>query len=56
MCSADAGFVRNSLEEAGIVINYDKSVWEPVQKLEWLGLFWDSEQFSLYIPDRRIND
>ena len=56
MCSADACFVRNSLEEAGFVINYDKSIWEPVQKLEWLGLFWDSEQFSLYIPERRIND
>ena len=56
MCSADACFVRNSLEEAGFVINYDKSIWEPVQKLEWLGLFWDSEQLSLYIPERRIND
>ena len=56
LCSADANFVRNSLEKAGFVINYGKSVWEPVQKLEWLGLFWDSEHFSIYIPERRIND
>ena len=56
LCSADAEFVRSSLEQAGFVINYDKSIWEPVQRLEWLGLFWNSEQFSLCIPDRRIQD
>ena len=47
LCSADADFVRNSLENVGFVINYDKSIWEPIQKLEWLGMYWDSEQFSL---------
>ena len=54
--SADAVFVKNSLLKAGFVINLEKSIWEPVQKLEWLGLFWDSERFSLYIPDRRVDD
>ena len=49
-------FVINSLVKAGFVINSEKSIWEPVQKLEWIGLFWDSAHFSLYIPDRRIDD
>ena len=39
LCSADAVFVKNSLVKAGLVINWEKSIWEPVQKLEWLGLF-----------------
>ena len=56
LCLADAYFVRNSLEKAGFVINYDKSIWEPVQKLEWLGLFWDSEHFALSTPERRVGD
>ena len=56
LCLADAYFVRNSLERAGFVIYYDKSIWEPVQKLEWLGLFWDSEHFALSIPERRVGD
>ena len=39
LCSADAVFVKNSLVKAGFVINWEKSIWEPVQKLEWLELF-----------------
>lgn len=27
-----------------------------VQCLEWLGLIWDSKQFILKVPERRIND
>ena len=56
LCSVDAEFVRNSLEKAGFVINYEKSVWPPIQRLEWLGLFWDSVLFSMSIPERHIND
>ena len=56
LCSADAVFVKNSLVKACFVINWEKSIWEPVQKLEWLGLFWDSELFSLYLLDRRVDD
>ena len=56
MCSADAVFVKNSLVKAGFAINWEKSIWEPVHKLEWLGLFWDSEMFSLYVHDRRVDN
>ena len=50
LCSVDAEFVRNSLEKAGFVINHEKSVWRPIQRLEWLGLYWDSVFFQCLYP------
>ena len=44
------------LVKAGFVIDSEISIWEPIQKLEWLRLFLDSEFVSLFIPDRRIDD
>jgi uroporphyrinogen-III decarboxylase len=34
----------------------DKSVFTPAQSIEWLGIIWDSVNFSLQIPDRRVQD
>jgi hypothetical protein len=42
---ADSYFVKNSLEMAGFLINQEKSIWFPVQELEWIGIFWNSENF-----------
>lgn len=53
---ADSYFVKNSLEMAGFLINKEKSIWFPVQELEWIGIFWNSEKFCISIPQRRIND
>ena len=33
-----------------------KSIFHPVQEIEWLGLLWRSSNFSLCIPQRRILD
>ena len=52
----DANFVRNTLHEAGLVINEEKSIWIPVQRLEWVGLIWGNQMFSIEIPDRRTLD
>jgi hypothetical protein len=49
-------FVKQSLLDAGFLINEDKSSFNPVRILEWLGITWDSSSFALSIPDRRIND
>ena len=49
-------FVKQSLVDAGFLINEEKSIFVPTQKLEWLGILWDSQLFSLSIPDRRISD
>lgn len=53
---ADSNFVQTCLSKAGFVLNQDKSIWTPVQTLEWIGLFWNSIDFSISIPDRRIVD
>ena len=44
-------FVKTSLKEAGFLVNIEKSVFEPTQKLEWLGITWDSAQFCISIPE-----
>ena len=39
---------------AGFVINEEKSVWEPTQVLDWLGMTWNSLLGTLKIVDSRI--
>lgn len=55
-CKNSSLLVKNSLIEAGFLINEEKSIFEPVQFLEWLGLIWNSSEFTITVPDRRIND
>ncbi|KAK3093064.1 hypothetical protein FSP39_010639 [Pinctada imbricata] len=53
---ADVCFVYQSLTDAGFLVNREKSIFDPTQCLTWLGLVWDSLDFSLCIPDQRILD
>ena len=53
-CKKYSDFVKQSLFDAGFL--KDKSIFNPVRILEWLGINWDSSSFALSIPDRRIND
>ena len=46
--------IKNDLLLSGFVPKVDKSCWEPVQQLTWLGADLDSEQFSISIPSKRI--
>ena len=55
-CQKDSFFVKQSLVDAGFLINEEKSIFVPTQKLEWLGILWDSQLFSHSILDRRISD
>lgn len=56
ICIKDSSFVKQSLIDAGFLINEEKSIFTPVQNLEWLGIVWNSLSFSLSIPERRIID
>ena len=47
--------VRSDIVKAGLVVNCDKSVWVPVQRLEWLGISWDLFNAILFIPQLRID-
>lgn len=53
-CSQTSVFVKQSLIDAGFLINEDKSIFTPIQSLE--SIVWNSLDYSLSIPDRRIND
>ena len=56
-CENVSKFIQSTLEKAGFQINFDKSVFEPVQIIEWLGLIWNSAEFTLSSnPDRSIDD
>ena len=55
-CKNNSDFVKSSLKLAGFLVNESKSIFEPIQCLEWLGLIWDSKNFSINIPDRRISE
>lgn len=34
----------------------EQSIFKPVQSLEWLGIIWDTHNFTLCLPNRRIDD
>ena len=42
------------LYKAGFVINREKSVWEPTQLLDWLGITWNFALGTLKIVETRI--
>jgi len=54
LCSHIAKAVKTDLGKAGFVTNDEKSVWEPCQRLDWLGITWDSARGTIGIVDRRI--
>ena len=54
-CSVSAS-VRQDLISAGVVPNVEKSVWDPVQILEWLGLIWNFAEGYIAISQSRITD
>lgn len=56
LCLQLSNFVKKSLSDAGFLINVEKSIFCPTQQLEWLGILWNSNAFSISIPDRRVND
>lgn len=55
-CQSDSDFLLDSISRAGFLLNTEKSIFDPIQSLEWLGLIWNSRDFTLSIPDRRVSD
>jgi len=53
-CKKVSDSIKKDLKSAGLIVNNEKSVWEPRQKLEWLGFLWDLETGSIQIPVRKI--
>ena len=42
-CHSMSTEVKQDLLNTGLVPNVDKSVWDPVQELNWLGMKWNSQ-------------
>ena len=51
---SDSIHVRQDLRRAGIVWNVKKSVWVPVQSLEWVGFSWDSAKGIFSVKQKRV--
>ena len=52
--SLHSQFIRMSLEEAGFLVNEEKSQWEPRQCVCWLGFVIDLERSAIAIPVDKI--
>ena len=46
--------VRKDLIRSGSVYSNKKCVWEPTQKMEWLGFIWDAEVGSIAAAPHRV--
>lgn len=55
-CIEDSKFVKQSLLDAGFLLNEEKSIFKPAKCLEWLGIIWNAVDFTLSIPKRRVDD
>ena len=50
-----ASDIKQDLLDSGLIPKVDKSIWVPVQELEWLGAFLNMKEFTISIPSRRID-
>ena len=48
-------FVRDTLERSGFVYNTEKSIWDPVKVMTWLGVQANFLENHFKITDKRIN-
>jgi hypothetical protein len=47
--------IRRDLEYAGFVVNNEKSIWEPKQRIKWLGFILDSDQNIFEVPPDKLS-
>ena len=46
---------RPDLTRYGFVFNEEKSLWEPVQVINWLGTVFDTYQGFISVTERRVS-
>ena len=50
-----SNFVKKSLQNAGFIINKEKSVWKPSQNLIWLGIRINFKNSFYCIPTEKLS-
>ena len=50
-----AKIIKEDLLSAGFVLNQEKSIWEPTQKVKWLGFYLDSLNDVFEVPEDKLN-
>lgn len=53
-CQIMSDSILNTLLSAGFLPNYDKSIFTPVQSLEWLGFTWNLKDGVLEVPLKKL--
>ena len=43
---------KKGFVQAGLVTNDEKSIWQPSQSIEWLGIIWNSVHGNIHITGR----
>jgi hypothetical protein len=46
--------IQEDLKNAGFVVNNEKSIWEPTDRMEWLGFIWDLGKGSVEIHEKKF--
>ena len=49
-----AHHIQGDLHAAGFIVAEEKSIWEPIQVIEWLGFKWDAKAGTISVRDKRI--
>ena len=52
-CSENARETKNLLESLGLIINYEKSNFEPSHQCEFLGFILDSKKYLIYLTNKK---
>jgi hypothetical protein len=50
-CQKISKSIRKDLVSASFIVNDEKSVWEPIQRLEWLVFIWALRQGNIEITE-----
>ena len=53
-CTSNSGLISSDLSRAGLLVNYEKCVWQPTQSLTWLGFNWNGDTGTIRITSKRI--
>ena len=54
ICGQNTQIMAETMESLGFILNRDKSVLKPTQKITYFGYILDSVLFKVFVPDKKI--